>query len=66
MKLLRYLCIFAAFLSLISFAHANLSISPLKHELTIEAGKEKFETIKVTNNSNTPVTLYTSKEDFIA
>ncbi|MDD5197597.1 MAG: DUF916 domain-containing protein [Candidatus Gracilibacteria bacterium] len=66
MKSSRFLSVFALFVCSISFAHANLSISPLKHELTIEAGKEKSEIIKVTNNSDTPITLYTSKEDFIA
>lgn len=66
MKSLRYLSALILFVCSISFAHANLSISPLKHELTIEAGKEKSEIIKVTNNSDTPITLYTSKEDFIA
>lgn len=66
MKSLRYLSALVLFVCSISFAHANLSISPLKHELTIEAGKEKSEIIKVTNNSDTPITLYTSKEDFIA
>ncbi|MCK9272088.1 DUF916 domain-containing protein [Candidatus Gracilibacteria bacterium] len=60
--------ILSAFASLlfIGTANANLSISPLKHELTIESGKQKSETIKVTNNEKTAITLYTSKEDFIA
>ncbi len=66
MKALRFLSALALFVSCVSFAHANLSISPLKHELTIEAGKEKSEIIKVTNNSDKPITLYSSKEDFIA
>lgn len=66
MKSLRYLSALALFVCSISFAQASLSISPLKHELTIENGKERSEIIKVTNNSDTPVTLYTSKEDFIA
>lgn len=66
MKLSRYLSAVALFVSCISFAHASLSISPLKHELTIEAGKEKSEIIKVTNNSDKAITLYSSKEDFIA
>lgn len=52
--------------SIADFAHADLSISPLKHEFTIEAGWEKSETIKVTNGTNTALTLYTTKEDFIA
>ncbi|MDD5376789.1 MAG: DUF916 domain-containing protein [Candidatus Gracilibacteria bacterium] len=66
MKSSRYLSALALFISCISFAHANLSISPLKYELTVGAGKETSEIIKVTNNSDIPITLYTSKEDFIA
>lgn len=66
MRNFRALLLFIALFSFYSFAHANLSISPLKHELTIDAWKEKSEIIKVTNNGNTPITLYTSKEDFIA
>lgn len=66
MKFTRFLSASALFISCISLAHASLSISPLKHELTIEAGKERSEIIKVTNNSDAPITLYSSKEDFIA
>lgn len=66
MRNFRAFLLFVTLCSVSSFAHASLSISPLKHELTIEAGKEKSEIIKVTNNSDAPVTLYTSKEDFIA
>lgn len=66
MKPSRYLSALALFVSCVSFAHANLSISPLKHELTIEAGQQKSAIIKVTNNSDAPITLYTSKEDFIS
>lgn len=66
MKLSRLLSVVLLSLSLVSIAHASLSISPLKHELTIEVGQSKSEIIKVTNNSDTPITLYTSKEDFIA
>lgn len=66
MKVIRVLGVVALFCSSFSFAHASLSISPLKHELTIDAGTQKSEVIKVTNNSDTPITLYTSKEDFTA
>ncbi len=52
--------------SMADLAHADLSISPLKHEFTIEAGTEKSEIIKVTNGTDKAITLYTSKEDFIA
>jgi len=66
MKLVRLLSATLLFISLVSVADASLSISPLKHELTIEAGQSKSEIIKVTNNSDAPITLYTSKEDFVA
>ena len=51
---------------MVSSAYANLSISPLKHEFTIESGSEKSETILVSNQTEAPITLYTSKEDFVA
>ena len=62
----RALLSIALFVSVSQFGYANLSISPLKHEFTIEAGTEKSATILVTNNTDSPVTLYTSKEDFVA
>ena len=55
-------CVFPSF----ALAAGGISISPLKHELTVDAGQQKSEIIKVTNNSDVPITLYTSKEDFIA
>jgi len=62
-KLLVFLWLFV-----INFwlANASLSISPLKHEFNINPWEKVEEIIKVTNNSDEPVTLYTSKEDFIA
>lgn len=62
----RALLSIALFVSVSQFGYANLSISPLKHEFTIEAGTEKSATILVTNTTDSPVTLYTSKEDFVA
>lgn len=66
MRLSRIFAIMAISFFSFSVASASLSISPLKHELTIEAGEGKSETIKVTNNSDAPITLYTSKEDFVS
>ena len=54
------------FFSIAQSGYANLSISPLKHEFTIEAGAEKSATVLVTNGTDAPITLYTSKEDFVA
>lgn len=45
---------------------AGVSISPLKFEYTIESTKEQSGIVKVTNNTDSVLTLYTSKEDFIA
>lgn len=58
----------AAFVFVGSFsAHAaGISISPLKFEYSLEAGKETSGTVKVTNDTGKPITLYTSKEDFVA
>lgn len=44
----------------------GLSISPLKHEFTIDPGKSLEASIKITNNDGKALTLYSSKEDFIA
>ncbi|MEF2175785.1 MAG: DUF916 domain-containing protein [Candidatus Absconditabacteria bacterium] len=62
-KLLGF-CLFL--LSIASFSYANLSISPLKFEYDLKPGETITDKIKVTNNTGGPVTLYTSKEDFIA
>lgn len=45
---------------------AGISISPLKFEYSIESGKNASGIVKVTNNTDKPITLYTSKEDFVA
>ncbi|MDD5213773.1 MAG: DUF916 domain-containing protein [Candidatus Gracilibacteria bacterium] len=44
----------------------SLGVSPLKYEFTVNSGDSKSGLIKVSNNSDSPMTLYTSKEDFIA
>ncbi|MDD3120743.1 MAG: DUF916 domain-containing protein, partial [Candidatus Gracilibacteria bacterium] len=49
--------------SQVSYA-TGISISPLKYELAVNPGETKDVTVKVTNNEETAVTLYTSKEDF--
>lgn len=66
MKLFKITLFLGLFTAFLPFANANLSISPLKYEFTINTWETKTETIKVTNNDKTPITLYTSKEDFIA
>lgn len=62
-KILLWMFLFASF---IPVSLANLSISPLKHEFNINPWQSRSEIIKVTNNSESPITLYTSKEDFVA
>lgn len=66
MKMSRLLTWILIFTSFIPVSLANLSISPLKHEFNINPWETKSEIIKVTNNSDAPITLYSSKEDFIA
>lgn len=65
MKFTKVLLSFLAFF-VINTTSANLSISPLKHELTVNPGEFQAQIIKVSNNTWAPITLYTSKEDFIA
>ncbi len=55
-----------ASLSMAQSAFANLSISPLKYEFSVNPWETKLEIISITNNDPNPVTLYTSKEDFTA
>lgn len=47
-------------------AFADISISPLKHEINIEKWESLSKIIKVKNDGNEAITLYSSKEDFIA
>lgn len=67
---LRRVCLafaFIAFAVLPSFVFAaGVSISPLKFEYTVEANKGQSGKVKVTNDTDSALTLYTSKEDFIA
>lgn len=44
----------------------GLAISPLKYEYTISQGHGIAGTVRVSNNTDTALTLYTSKEDFTA
>lgn len=56
-----------AIVSASASAHAaGISISPLKFEYSIESGKETSGTVKITNDTGRAITLYTSKEDFVA
>jgi hypothetical protein len=51
---------------LASSVFASISISPLKHELEIAQWKQLVKSVKITNESESPITLYTSSEDFTA
>ncbi|MEA3386866.1 MAG: DUF916 domain-containing protein [Patescibacteria group bacterium] len=66
MKLVKNILLVVALFSVFLTTQANISISPLKHEITIENGESGSKVIKVTNNQNSSITLYTSTEDFIA
>lgn len=64
----KFLLVFV-FISLFlsySSSFASLSISPLKFEFDINSSSSMQEKIKVTNSGDSPITLYSSKEDFIA
>lgn len=60
------LSIFTFFFIFVPFSFADISISPLKHEITIEKWQSDIKTIKIKNDWDTAVTLYSAKEDFIA
>ena len=66
MRISRLLIIIGAFFLYSSVYAGGITISPLKHELTIEDGQSRSETIRVTNTSTGAATLYTSVEDFVA
>ncbi|UFX83498.1 WxL protein peptidoglycan domain-containing protein [Candidatus Absconditicoccus praedator] len=48
------------------FGFAGISISPLRFEFDLEPGESVDEVVRVSNNADESVTLYTSKEDFVA
>lgn len=45
---------------------AGISISPLKFELNVSPASETSSVVKVTNDTGKAVTLYTTREDFVA
>lgn len=49
-----------------SVSAAGISISPLKFELNVAPAAETSGVVKVTNDTGKAVTLYTSREDFVA
>lgn len=64
--MLKYILWIFTLFFVITPAFANISISPLKHEITIEKWSSDVKTIKIKNDGDSAVTLYSSKEDFIA
>lgn len=66
MKLLKTSLFIIISIFSLNTTFASLSISPLKFEFNIEQSKSTKDKIKVTNNWDTTITLYSSKEDFIA
>ncbi len=66
MKKILFIFAFISLLFSPNFTFASLSISPLKFEFDITSSASTKEKIKVTNTWDTPITLYSSKEDFIA
>lgn len=45
---------------------AGISISPLKFELSVSPSSETSSVVKVTNDTGKAITLYTTREDFVA
>ena len=66
MKKIAFILLFVLTLFWVQTSFASLSISPLKFEFNIEEQSEKKEKIKITNNGISPITLYSTSEDFIA
>jgi len=58
--------IFVSLFIVLPDSFAAISISPLKYELTVEQWKTATKKIKITNEWETPITLYSSSEDFIS
>ncbi len=66
MKKIFLLLAFISSFVFTNYAFAAISISPLKFEFEINELSSKKEKIKVTNDSDKPITLYSSQEDFIS
>ena len=49
-----------------SVSFGNFTISPLKFEIQADPGQTVRKTLKITNNGSETVTLYGSKENFVA
>lgn len=62
----KFFIFLSVFFIYFNVSNASLSISPLKHEFTINQWTSKTASVKITNNSANSMTLYSSKEDFVA
>lgn len=65
-KLNLLILFFVSLFFVLPSVYANIAISPLKHELTVEQWKTVTKKIKITNDWLNAITLYTSTEDFIS
>lgn len=61
-----YLGFLLLFLWLFGFSFWYLAVSPLKYEFTIDWWNSQSQIVKVTNDWDAAMTIYISKEDFIA
>lgn len=67
MSLIRLVILFFLLIcSAVQATFASVTVTPLKYEFTIEAWSKKVSKVKVRNVSDSPITLYSSTEDFIA
>lgn len=65
-KLKLFILFFVSLFFVLPNVYATVAISPLKHELTVEQWNTVTKKIKITNEWDSPITLYTSSEDFIS
>jgi len=65
MRKLKVILVFMLSSFLLDFSFA-IVISPLKFELKLDPGQTVEKVIKITNNEKWSITLYVSKEDFVA
>jgi hypothetical protein len=65
-KIILIFVLLVVYTSLCLDTFASITISPPKHELVIEQAEQITKSIKISNESEEAITLYTSGEDFIA
>jgi hypothetical protein len=65
-SLLFVLCIFSALFMQSTFAAIDLSVTPIRYEITADPGDTITKTAKIINNTNSAFTIIMGKSDFQA